>query len=387
MSKRELIEPTPGDKRYARRDDEGRFLGFKCPECGRMYMSQKSFCPIDNIELTAPQARVLGSLIEKQATTPDAYPMTLNALTTACNQSSNRDPVVRYDEPTIRAALNEIMVFGRPKRVLLAVLIDRGHREIPIRADCVGKNVPTSQSQQIKVKVEELDGVDHLDGCATLAQARHDPPDHPVRPDRKPRVQPPREFQGQVRVHPCALIAATALSAVNVGLRFFELDALNTHHRTVESKLGGRRIRVPGDFHLGQVLWTGRDFYLTDFEGEPIRPLSERRISQELCRNTHVLESGQRGYQLKALKHEANVSPSKCRKRILSQRGDCDAVNHDLTAFRAVEPREQAEQRGLTAARRPSDRQELPAGDIQVHVVQHRQRAFTVPIVSSQVSN
>jgi uncharacterized protein YceH (UPF0502 family) len=48
------------------------------------------------LDLTAPQARVLGSLIEKQATTPDAYPMTLNALTTACNQSSNREPVVQY---------------------------------------------------------------------------------------------------------------------------------------------------------------------------------------------------------------------------------------------------------------------------------------------------
>ena len=58
----------------------------------------------------------------------------------------------------MRAALNEIMDFGRPRRILLAVLVDRGHREIPIRADFVGKNVPTSQSQQVKVKVEELDG-------------------------------------------------------------------------------------------------------------------------------------------------------------------------------------------------------------------------------------
>jgi pyrimidine operon attenuation protein/uracil phosphoribosyltransferase len=66
---------------------------------------------------------------------------------------------VLYTGRTIRAALNEIMDFGRPRRVMLAVLIDRGHREIPIRADFVGKNVPTSQSQQIKVKVEELDGV------------------------------------------------------------------------------------------------------------------------------------------------------------------------------------------------------------------------------------
>ncbi|MDX1661613.1 MAG: bifunctional pyr operon transcriptional regulator/uracil phosphoribosyltransferase PyrR [Gemmatimonadota bacterium] len=66
---------------------------------------------------------------------------------------------VLYTGRTIRAALNEIMDFGRPQRLMLAVLVDRGHREIPIRADFVGKNVPTSQSQQVKVKVEELDGV------------------------------------------------------------------------------------------------------------------------------------------------------------------------------------------------------------------------------------
>lgn len=66
---------------------------------------------------------------------------------------------VLYTGRTIRAALNEIMDFGRPRRVMLAVLVDRGHREIPIRADFVGKNVPTSKSEQIKVKVEEIDGV------------------------------------------------------------------------------------------------------------------------------------------------------------------------------------------------------------------------------------
>jgi len=65
---------------------------------------------------------------------------------------------VLYTGRTVRAALNEIMDFGRPRRILLAVLVDRGHREIPIRADFVGKNVPTSQSEQIKVRVEKLDG-------------------------------------------------------------------------------------------------------------------------------------------------------------------------------------------------------------------------------------
>ncbi|MFN2432985.1 MAG: bifunctional pyr operon transcriptional regulator/uracil phosphoribosyltransferase PyrR [Gemmatimonadota bacterium] len=65
---------------------------------------------------------------------------------------------VLYTGRTVRAALDELTDFGRPRRVLLAVLVDRGHREIPIRADFVGKNVPTSSTQQIKVKVVEIDG-------------------------------------------------------------------------------------------------------------------------------------------------------------------------------------------------------------------------------------
>lgn len=59
----------------------------------------------DELELTAPQARVLGSLIEKSMTTPDAYPLTLKALTTACNQATNRDPVVDYDPQLVETTL------------------------------------------------------------------------------------------------------------------------------------------------------------------------------------------------------------------------------------------------------------------------------------------
>jgi uncharacterized protein YceH (UPF0502 family) len=59
-------------------------------------------------DLTAPEVRVLGCLIEKQRTTPDAYPLSLNALRLACNQSTNRDPVVRYDEETLRTALHKL---------------------------------------------------------------------------------------------------------------------------------------------------------------------------------------------------------------------------------------------------------------------------------------
>jgi uncharacterized protein YceH (UPF0502 family) len=101
----------------------------------------------DPIEL-----RVLGSLIEKQRTTPDVYPLSLNALRLACNQSTNRDPVVDYDEPTIRGALqrlsdrrwvrlasgpgsrtakyrhllDEALDLGAPELALLAVLMLRG---------------------------------------------------------------------------------------------------------------------------------------------------------------------------------------------------------------------------------------------------------------------
>ncbi|MEZ0385782.1 MAG: DUF480 domain-containing protein, partial [Verrucomicrobium sp.] len=58
------------------------------------------------IPLTAEQARVLGCLIEKESTTPEAYPLTLNSLVLACNQTTNREPVVRYDEATVMEALD-----------------------------------------------------------------------------------------------------------------------------------------------------------------------------------------------------------------------------------------------------------------------------------------
>jgi uncharacterized protein len=61
-----------------------------------------------NLTLTVPEVRVLGCLLEKQRTTPDAYPLSLNALRLACNQSTNRDPVVDYDEATVRDALHRL---------------------------------------------------------------------------------------------------------------------------------------------------------------------------------------------------------------------------------------------------------------------------------------
>jgi pyrimidine operon attenuation protein / uracil phosphoribosyltransferase len=69
---------------------------------------------------------------------------------------------VLFSGRTIRAALDALGEIGRPKTVQLAVLVDRGHRELPIRADYVGKNLPTSADQAVKVHFTELDGVDEV---------------------------------------------------------------------------------------------------------------------------------------------------------------------------------------------------------------------------------
>ena len=70
---------------------------------------------------------------------------------------------VIYTGRTVRAALDAILSRGRAGKVQLAVLVDRGHRELPIRADYVGKNVPTSRNEIIKVKLAEIDGSDSVE--------------------------------------------------------------------------------------------------------------------------------------------------------------------------------------------------------------------------------
>ncbi len=69
---------------------------------------------------------------------------------------------VLYTGRTIRAAMEALIDFGRPENIQLAVMIDRGHRELPIRADYVGKNLPTSHQQSVQVHIQEVDGVDDV---------------------------------------------------------------------------------------------------------------------------------------------------------------------------------------------------------------------------------
>jgi len=69
---------------------------------------------------------------------------------------------VLYTGRTIRAALDALIDFGRPRAIQLIVLVDRGHRELPIKADYVGKNLPTSLRQSVQVRLQEIDGTDEI---------------------------------------------------------------------------------------------------------------------------------------------------------------------------------------------------------------------------------
>jgi pyrimidine operon attenuation protein / uracil phosphoribosyltransferase len=69
---------------------------------------------------------------------------------------------VLYTGRTVRSAIEEIFDYGRPARVQLAVLVDRGHRELPIRPDYIGKNLPTSREERVNVRVQEIDGHDEV---------------------------------------------------------------------------------------------------------------------------------------------------------------------------------------------------------------------------------
>jgi pyrimidine operon attenuation protein / uracil phosphoribosyltransferase len=82
---------------------------------------------------------------------------------------------VLYTGRTVRAAIEQIFDYGRPARIQLAVLVDRGHRELPIRPDYVGKNLPTSRDQRVNVRVQEVDGRDEVTMARTsssLASSR-----------------------------------------------------------------------------------------------------------------------------------------------------------------------------------------------------------------------
>jgi uncharacterized protein YceH (UPF0502 family) len=124
------------------------------------------------MDLDAAELRVLGCLIEKQRTTPDVYPLSVNALRTACNQSTNREPVVSYDEPTIRAALDELSRRGWVRlasgpgsravkyRHLLDDALDLSDAEISLLAVLMLRGAQTLG--ELKQRTERLHGFESL---------------------------------------------------------------------------------------------------------------------------------------------------------------------------------------------------------------------------------
>ena len=132
--------------------------------------------PVGNSPLTAAELRVLGCLLEKQRTTPDAYPLSLNALRLACNQSTNRDPVVDYDEATVRDALHRL-----ERRGLTRLASGAGSRAAKYR-HLLAEALPMDAGEQALMSVLMLRGpqtpgelkqrADRMHAFADLPQAQ-----------------------------------------------------------------------------------------------------------------------------------------------------------------------------------------------------------------------
>jgi uncharacterized protein len=124
------------------------------------------------MDADAVEIRVLGCMIEKQRTTPDVYPLTLNALRAACNQTTNREPVVSYDEPTIRAALHRLAQRGWARlasgpgsravkyRHLLGDALDVDERELAVL--CVLMLRGGQTPGELKARTERMQAFDSL---------------------------------------------------------------------------------------------------------------------------------------------------------------------------------------------------------------------------------
>jgi pyrimidine operon attenuation protein/uracil phosphoribosyltransferase len=114
---------------------------------------EKVAVPMGTLDITLYRDDLRGKLSQPQLNTTDIL-----------YDIAGKDIVlvddVLFTGRTVRAALNALMDIGRPASIQLAVLIDRGHRELPIKADFVGKNVPTSLNEEVKVQMSEVDGED-----------------------------------------------------------------------------------------------------------------------------------------------------------------------------------------------------------------------------------
>lgn len=152
----EIIERNKGGRGIA-------LLGIKTRGVPLAYRLSEKIEEIEGIELPVGELDITPfrddrGVLREQVSAP-VFPFGLN----------NRRVVlvddVLYTGRSVRAALDAIMKCGRPLLIQLAVLIDRGHRELPIKADYVGKNVPTNRREIIAVNVKEVDGADEVNIC------------------------------------------------------------------------------------------------------------------------------------------------------------------------------------------------------------------------------
>ena len=131
-------------------------------------------------ELTPPEQRVLGCLIEKRWTTPDQYPLSLNGLRLACNQSTNRDPVTRYDEPTVREAAQRLCLYGLARlasghgsratkyRHLAEDALGLGREELAVLAVLLLRGAQTPG--ELKARTERMASLGSLDEVERVLQ-------------------------------------------------------------------------------------------------------------------------------------------------------------------------------------------------------------------------
>lgn len=128
-------------------------------------LANRLHAAIENIEDTRIPVGILDITLYRDDLTTIAHQPIVRK--TELPQSIDGKTVVLVDDVlytgrTVRAALDALMDLGRPARIQLAVVIDRGHRELPIRADFVGKNVPTAKVEQVQVRLAEIDGEDRV---------------------------------------------------------------------------------------------------------------------------------------------------------------------------------------------------------------------------------
>jgi uncharacterized protein YceH (UPF0502 family) len=200
-------------------------------------------------DLDAVEARVLGALVEKEITTPEYYPLTLNALVNACNQKSNREPVVSYDEDAVSDALASLKekrlaftLTGAGMRVpkyghRLVETLNLGRREIAILCELLNRGPQTVGELRTRAeRMHRFSDLDEVESCLRGLSEREPP--FVVRLERQAGMKEPRWahlFSGEVSELPAAAAAEPARAERLGGLEY-ELNQLRDRVQFLEQQ-------------------------------------------------------------------------------------------------------------------------------------------------------